>query len=509
MNDDPMDLGFPLPNVPPPVPQAPGIESFLPKPNLAQKLGPLAAAIAAVALGPKRGGGGVAAGYTLGQNRVDQNNLHLAELQQQDAIRQQAFAQRAADVAAQQEQQRMIARANAVNTVRQQMKGVTDKAQYDQMIDGYATTFQQAGVRMTPNQLRLEVPFVAKDAKQIAGDAVNAWLRNPANTDALKKDPTIIGRSMLRIDTNGDGIPENVPLLRAGELGGIQFAQDEQGNALAVEGEDKIGDKFKELYGAKRARFLADNRREPDPKEKEDLIKSAIRESSEEARKPETTEDAIDPSSVETAAAAILSGRMAPSQLSLSGGMGKAGVKFKQAVMASVNRQNPQFNWAASESNYQFGKSPATQNTVRFLDNIEKTLPVLEQASDDFQRSGVRVINKAILTAKSQFGATDVVKFDLARTILADEIAKVLQGGGTGAGTSDAKLKQAQDLLSGDLTPQQLKAVTASVRELLQTRRQSLTQGTYMERPASPLAVNPASVSPDAAILAARKRQKP
>jgi len=479
-----------MPSMPPAIPQAPGLQSFLPKPGLADKIAPIAAIVSALALGAKRGGAGLATGFAQGQQREHQNQLQQATLLEADAQRQQAMAQQASDrnyqiqrqqqIAQQQDEQR---RMQALATVKQRVSAIKDPKQYDQEIEAYAQMFQQAGFRgMTPNQLRVVAPFVAPSAKSIAADAVSNWLKNDANKELLKKDPSIVSKVTLRIDTNGDDVAENVPLLRAGEIGGIQFATDQSGQFVgAVESKAKVGSAFQETLQAKRARFLADNKREPTPKEQEQLIQDSLKQESAAQRKPEDVQE-VDPSRVASTAQAILEHRMAPSQLSLGGGsMGKS--PFRQAVVAEVNRMNPRFNWQEAESNYQFGKSTGTQTTVRFLDNIEKTLPVLEQASDAFQRSGVRVINKAMLAGKSQFGSVDVVKFEFARNILADEIAKILQGGGTGAGTTDAKLRQAQELLAGDMTPQQLKAVTASARELLGARRQSLTQGTYMERP--------------------------
>jgi hypothetical protein len=72
--------------------------------------------------------------------------------------------------------------------------------------------------------------------------------------------------------------------------------------------------------------------------------------------------------------------------------------------------------------------------------------------------------------------------------LVGDEIAKILQGGGTGSGVSDAKLKQASDLIS---TSDSVPAVAAAIKEvqfLIGNRRQSLTRGTYMERPSTPAA---------------------
>jgi len=210
---------------------------------------------------------------------------------------------------------------------------------------------------------------------------------------------------------------------------------------------------------------------------------------------PSASNEPIAPEDVQGAAVAILSGRMAPSQLSLVGGMGNRGVKFKQAVVAEVNKRDPQFNWQASEAGYKFASAPGTQTTIRFLNNIEKTLPVLEKASADFKRSGVRIINRATLAAKSQFGDTSVTTFEFARNILADEIAKILQGGGTGNGTSDAKLRQAQDLLASDMTPAQFDAALAAAKELLGMRKVSLTEGTFLD--ATPGAKTPAADTSD------------
>jgi hypothetical protein len=193
---------------------------------------------------------------------------------------------------------------------------------------------------------------------------------------------------------------------------------------------------------------------------------------------------------VQQAAQLIASNRLAPSQLStFFTGMGKESVsQLRPAVMQAVMAINPDFDFAAAESNYAYGKNTGTQNTVRYIDNISKTLPVLEQASQEFARSQVRSINSILKSGKSQFGAVDVAKFDLARTILADEIAKIMQGGGSGSGTSDAKLKQASELLAGDMTAQQFQTVLDTAKELISARRDTLTKGTFMETKPTPAA---------------------
>lgn len=187
---------------------------------------------------------------------------------------------------------------------------------------------------------------------------------------------------------------------------------------------------------------------------------------------------------VETAANDIIAGRLSPSQLAtFFVGMGKdSASQLRSYVMQRVKQIDPEFNFATAESNYQFGKAPSTQNTVRYLENIQKTIPMLRAANQQFKRSNVRLVNDVIRSGKSQFGNIDVADFEFKRTLLADEIAKVLQGGGTGSGTSDAKLKQASDLLASDMSPAQFETVLNAAEEMLNARRETLTRGTVNER---------------------------
>lgn len=193
-------------------------------------------------------------------------------------------------------------------------------------------------------------------------------------------------------------------------------------------------------------------------------------------------EQAKDPRVLQ-AAQLIADRRLAPSQLAtFFTGMGKQAVsQLRPAVMSAVLAIDPEFDFAAAEAGYQFGKAPGTQTTLRYLDNISKTIPMMRRANQEFKRTGVRFINDVLRSGKSQFGSVDVADFDFKSTLIADEIAKVLQGGGTGSGTSDAKLKQAQELLAGDLTPEQFDKVLDAAEEMLTVRRDSFVKGTFME----------------------------
>lgn len=178
---------------------------------------------------------------------------------------------------------------------------------------------------------------------------------------------------------------------------------------------------------------------------------------------------------VERYAQMLIGNKIAPSQIP-----NPARTSFKKSVLDRAMALG--YNAQGGEANFKFGSSPATQNTVRFIKNIEKTLPILERSSANLQRSGLRMFNAADLAVRRQTGDKDVVAFDTNRLILADEIAKILQGGGTGNSTSDMKLKQSQDLLRGDMTHEQFRTAIASVKELTTARKESLTNGTFMEQ---------------------------
>jgi hypothetical protein len=70
--------------------------------------------------------------------------------------------------------------------------------------------------------------------------------------------------------------------------------------------------------------------------------------------------------------------------------------------------------------------------------------------------------------------------------IVGDEVAKILQGGGTGSATSDAKLRQAGDILSAADSPKSIAAALKEISTLIGYRRTALTRGTYMESKAGP-----------------------
>lgn len=185
----------------------------------------------------------------------------------------------------------------------------------------------------------------------------------------------------------------------------------------------------------------------------------------------------------------ILNHRMSPSQwLSQIGGRGMQKTARTDAVKAELRRLDPNFNWQDAESSYRLVNSPGFQQTIRYMDYAGSTLDNLVKNADALNNGNVRSVNQLINAGKDQFNNIDLKKFRIDQVESADAIAKILQGGGSGSGTSDAKLKQASDLIRDSDSPGAVSAAANEIRTLLGNRRTTLTRGTAMEgsAPAAP-----------------------
>jgi hypothetical protein len=183
------------------------------------------------------------------------------------------------------------------------------------------------------------------------------------------------------------------------------------------------------------------------------------------------------------AAQDILAHRLAPSQMSaLYGGFGAQAQKFKRMVIAEARKIDPNFDYEQAESEYQFAKSPGFQNTMRYMSSVQESIPMVIDRAKKLANGNVRSINALVNAGKNQVNNVDVKKFQTDRLLVADEIAKILQGGGTGSGTSDAKLSQAEKILSESDSPDAIAGAMADVQQLIGFRKKALGRGTYMDK---------------------------
>jgi hypothetical protein len=180
-----------------------------------------------------------------------------------------------------------------------------------------------------------------------------------------------------------------------------------------------------------------------------------------------------------SAAELLRKGMEDPSQLSKRSATYQA--TLDEADKQEMAETGKHFNIAQAQTDYKFANQPATQNTLKYLNSLtggqdptKGNLAELENQSNRINRTSFPPLNKAEAWAKLESGDPGIVAYRTVVTEVADQVAKILQGGGTGAGTSDAKLRQAQELFDTGFSKQQIQAVIAELRPLLNNRRDSL-----------------------------------
>jgi hypothetical protein len=168
----------------------------------------------------------------------------------------------------------------------------------------------------------------------------------------------------------------------------------------------------------------------------------------------------------------MVEGNMDPSQLS------KRSADYNQKLQAanqySLEKYGKPFDIAQASIDYKFASAPQTQNTLKYLNSVIPNMADLTRQSNALGRTQFPALNRAELWAKLNAGSPQVAAFDATITEVSDQIAKILQGGGTGNGTSDAKLKQAQELFNQGFSAEQVRGITDELSKLLDTRRSAL-----------------------------------
>jgi hypothetical protein len=179
---------------------------------------------------------------------------------------------------------------------------------------------------------------------------------------------------------------------------------------------------------------------------------------------------------IESNAQQLVNGTMDPANLSKRS-------KSYDATLAAANRLSLQqsgqpFDPAKAAGDYKFATTAVTKNTLNYLnslvgkDNKSGNLGAVVSMSQALKQSKFPALNDVSQWAKLQDGNPQVAAYRAALTETADQIAKILQGGGSGNGTSDAKLKQAGELLNKGFNANQMAATADTLRVLLGNRKQ-------------------------------------
>jgi hypothetical protein len=176
----------------------------------------------------------------------------------------------------------------------------------------------------------------------------------------------------------------------------------------------------------------------------------------------------------------LVEGSMDPSNLSRRS-------KSYDSTLAAANTYSLQkygvpFDVAKAMGDYKFATNPQTYNVLNYLnsltgrDNQSGNLGIVVQMSDKLGQTQFPALNNVEQWAKISAGNPQVAAYRAALVETSDQIAKILQGGGSGGGaTSDAKLRQAGELLDKSFNAAQIRAVASdTLRPLLANRKQEI-----------------------------------
>jgi hypothetical protein len=176
-----------------------------------------------------------------------------------------------------------------------------------------------------------------------------------------------------------------------------------------------------------------------------------------------------DPKMIEDTAQAIAAGRLAP----LSGfALARPSA---QNIMARVVQINPDFDPTQFQTRQKSEKDFATGkqgNTVRSFNVALAHLDTLDKLSDALKNKDTQLINRIGNEFAAQTGSAAPVNFDAAKKIVADEIVKAIIG--SGGGVTDRE--EAAKTVSRANSPEQLKGVIATYKELMRGQIGGLRQ---------------------------------
>ncbi len=208
-------------------------------------------------------------------------------------------------------------------------------------------------------------------------------------------------------------------------------------------------------------------------------------------------------SSTQNLAQQLATGQLAPAELSKrTTGSSSYNDVLTAADKYSMATTGQHFDISKADRNYKFASNPATQNTLNYLGslvgsdngsglaggNLDQLISLSNartQVPSNASITGKEILesgqglpplNDVTQWAKIQTGDPQMVAYYGTLLEVSDQVAKVLQGGGSGGGTSDAKLAQAQSLFQKGFTPDQVSAVASQLKELLASRAANIVK---------------------------------
>lgn len=243
-----------------------------------QRLASIFAAAFAMGAGPQSGiGAGALSALNQQQQQHEAEARQLWQSTEQERQRQaRIIEQQNAEL----DRQRTVNLQQTLQKFSQAATQAQTKDDYDKLADAYGQGLSAAGYRITPNWLRVNVPWQAPSRLSKIQTALSKWRSNPNNQRLLDTMPDVARKSVISVD---NGVP--MTLDQALEATGQGFAKDAAGNALIAPKDQAGTAAFDVKLNALTAQWTLEHPGQIlDPKSKNDLIDKAIAASKE---KPE------------------------------------------------------------------------------------------------------------------------------------------------------------------------------------------------------------------------------
>jgi hypothetical protein len=473
------------PNLNVPLPDPSQLAPDLTKPDKMQQA--LSLMIPLFSLGAALGGSPTAgasfmhgANQTMERHRQEQavkaHQQQLLQQRQQEAVALEQHRQQQEEVQRQQAIQKVI-----MDTA-VQARGAKTREEYESIITANeAMAGQFYGLR--PNTIRAVVPYHAPSANQKMAEAGTAFLKNPANAQAIE-DGKLDGSIM--VDVQDDGKPLAVPLKDVLSVTpGVQLDPETHVPIFTPKEKKQTDIKLDdEQFLGEVAKFEAEKGRKATQQERGDIARK-IRMT----KPPSVTAGQSGSGDAESIAEAIIKGEQPPDLKGL--------YRMGPAVRASLAKQgynlaNAQLDWQATQKHIATLNSQQQTRMRQAVDNASHSLDTIETLADQWKGGKFPILNRGRLAA-AKGGALGPQAQQIATALeaqIADvtaELANVYMGGNS---PTDRAMQLAAHNLSADWTESTLRKLIEQQRQNLQIRSNSMSnvgaQGTSDTNPYGP-----------------------
>lgn len=156
--------------------------------------------------------------------------------------------------------------------------------------------------------------------------------------------------------------------------------------------------------------------------------------------------------------------------------------QLKAADVYSMQKYGKHFDIAQAQSDYKYATNTGTQDRLKYLNSltgnpVTKTDGILDKLiakSNSISRTDFPALNDAAAWLRLQSGDPSIVGYRDLLLDAQDQFAKIMQGGGSGGATSDAKIKQAQDLFGVGFNKAQILDSAGTVKDMLGVRKREI-----------------------------------